>query len=71
MSERANTSVLRGRLLSGKPNVQQSVYALLALADKPSMHLEETNGLIIENYENTPIFKSNAIEVEEYKILVH
>ena len=57
MSEWANTSALSGSLLSGKLHGQQSVYGLLALADKPSMHLEKTNGLIIEKYKNTPRFE--------------
>ena len=71
MSESANTSALRSRLLSGKLYEQQSVYALLALADKPSMHLEKTNEFIIEKYENIPIFKSNAIEVGGVKRFWH
>ena len=56
MSDWTYISTLENRLLAGKLVGKQSVYGLLALADKPSMHLEKTIGRTSEKYKNTPKF---------------
>ena len=56
MSDWTYISTLENRLLAGKLVGKQSVYGLLALADKPSMHLKKTIGLTLEKYKNTPKF---------------
>ena len=56
MSDWTYISTLENRLLAGKLVGKQSVYGLLALADKPSMHLEKTIGLTLKKYKNTPKF---------------
>ena len=62
MSDWAYISTLENRLLASKLDGKQSVYGLLALADKPSMHLEKTNGLTLEKYKNTPKFATKPFQ---------
>ena len=62
MSDWAYISTLENRLLAGKLVGKQSVYGLLALADRPSMHLEKTIGLTLEKYKNTSKFATKPFQ---------
>ena len=65
MSDWAFISTIGQRLETEQLAGEQSVYALLALADNPTMHLEKSTALARKKYKHKPKCKIRSIQKSE------